>query len=86
MFFIVDCIQRRFNTRAISELTGILHVTPNLGIVIFIMCILYSGIPGTMKFVCEFYLFTQFMQVSILLSVLLLLFANIIGVVGFCRC
>jgi hypothetical protein len=26
------------------------------------------------------------MQVSILLSVLLLLFANIIGVVGFCRC
>ena len=86
MFFLVDCVQRRYNSRSVLELSGILHITPNLGISLFVMCILYSGIPGTMKFVCEFYLFSQLLNISLLGTFILLVFANFIGVIGFCKC
>lgn len=86
MFYVVDCVQRRYNSRSSLEITGIIHTTPNLGLLIFLMCVLYSGIPGTMKFVCEFYLFGQLLSVSLIFTFLLLLFANFIGIVGFCRC
>jgi formate hydrogenlyase subunit 3/multisubunit Na+/H+ antiporter MnhD subunit len=86
MFYIVDCVQRRYNSRSSLEVVGIIHTTPNLGIVIFLMCVLYSGIPGTMKFVCEFYLFGQLLGVSLIFTFILLIFANFIGIVGFCKC
>ena len=85
-FFLVDCVQRIYNSRSILELSGILHITPNLGILLFFMCILYAGLPGTIKFVCEFYLFGQLIGVSLFFTFLLLFFANLIGVLGFCRC
>lgn len=86
MFFIVDCVQRRYNSRSILELSGILHTSPNLGILLFFMCVLYSGLPGTIKFVCEFYLFGQLIGISLFFTFFLLVFANLIGVLGFCRC
>jgi NADH:ubiquinone oxidoreductase subunit 4 (subunit M) len=86
MFYLVDCVQRRYNSRSTLEIAGLLHLTPNLGISIFTMVILYCGLPGTMKFVCEFIIFTQLIGVSFTFSVILLIFANFVGVVGFCRC
>ena len=86
MFFLVDCVQRRYNSRSLLEISGIIHLTPNLGIALFFMCILYSGIPGTMKFVCEFYLYGQLLQISFIFSLIILFFANFVGVVAFCRC
>ena len=86
MFFLVDCIQRRYNSRSTLEISGLIHVTPNLGIAIFAMCMLYCGMPGTMKFTCEFFIFSQIIGISFLLSITLLFFANFVGVVGFCRC
>jgi formate hydrogenlyase subunit 3/multisubunit Na+/H+ antiporter MnhD subunit len=86
MFFLVDCVQRRYNSRSILELSGLVHITPNLAICLFLMCIFYSGIPGTMKFICEFYLFGQLLQVSLVFTTILILFANIVGVISFCKC
>jgi len=57
MFFIVDCLQRRFNSRNVVEISGVLQITPMLGIAIITMCVLYAGLPGTLKFTCEFYIF-----------------------------
>ena len=76
MFFLVDCVQRRYNSRSILELNGMIHITPNLAIALFFMCILYSGIPGTMKFVCEFYLFSQLLQSSLFFTLLLIVLSN----------
>jgi NADH:ubiquinone oxidoreductase subunit 4 (subunit M) len=53
MFFIVDCIYRRFHTRSIYAVQGLLQQTPNLAISIVVMCVLYAGLPGTLKFNCE---------------------------------
>lgn len=57
MFFLVDCIYRRFHTRSIYNLSGLLIETPNLAICIVAMVIFFSGLPGTLKFICEFYIF-----------------------------
>ena len=85
-FYFVDCIFRRYHTRSVTELQGILHLNPILGSVIFIGCIFYSGLPGTLKFLCEFYIFTGFIDFAPLTFFILLYSANVIGIIGFCKC
>lgn len=86
IFFLVDCIYRRYKTRNVTELQGVLHITPNLGIFIFIGCVLYSGLPGTLKFVCEIYIFTGLLDTTPISILILLYTANFIGIIGFCKC
>ncbi len=86
MFYLVDCIQRRFGTRVISEISGILHLTPNLGISIIFMQIFYSGLPGTLKFFSEFYVFSSLFY-SAPSSIFFIIFvANFLGLLGFSKC
>ena len=85
-FYLVDSIYRRYKTRSVVELQGILHFTPNLGIFIFFGCVLYSGLPGTLKFVCELYIFSGLFDVAPFSSILILYSANFLGIVGFCKC
>lgn len=86
MFFLVDCIQRRYKSRLVSELSGIIHTTPNLGIALIIMVIMYSGLPGTIKFVSELYIYTGLMESSPFTCLLLLFGANFFGLIGFSKC
>lgn len=86
MFFLVDCIQRRFHSRSVVELSGILNVTPNLGVSILFMCIFFSGIPGTLKFVSEFYIFSGFLENSTAACFFLILICNFFGLIGFSKC
>jgi NADH-quinone oxidoreductase subunit M len=86
MFFLVDCIQKRFNSRNLTEIAGLLQATPNLGIAIIIMCILYAGLPNTLKFTSEFYIFIGLLETSIIYTSLLIFIANVIGLVGFSKC
>lgn len=86
MFFLVDCTQRRFNSRSIIELSGILQITPMLGISIIIMCIMYSGLPGMLKFTCEFYLFSSLFNILPVLTVFLFFIANVVGLISFSKC
>lgn len=86
MFFIVDCFYRRYKTRSFVEINGILHFTPNLAISIFFMCIFFGGIPGTIKFVVEFYIFGGFLDISPFLCLFLMFISNVFGLVGFSKC
>jgi NADH-quinone oxidoreductase subunit M len=86
MFFLVDCIQKRYNTRIVSEISGILHTTPNLGLSILFMHILYSGLPGTLKFLSEFYIFTGLISSAPFSTLLLMFGANFFGLIGFSKC
>jgi NADH:ubiquinone oxidoreductase subunit 4 (subunit M) len=86
MFFLVDCIQRRYKTRLISEISGIIHTTPNLGISLILMVILYSGIPGSLKFSSEVYIYTGLFENSPFTSVILLFGSNFFGLIGFSKC
>lgn len=84
-FFFVDCVNRRFNSRNITEVNGILHITPNLGIFILLGCILFSGLPGSMKFISEIYIFIGFFEAAPFSFMLVILIANFIGIIGFCK-
>jgi NADH:ubiquinone oxidoreductase subunit 4 (subunit M) len=84
-FFFVDCVNRRYNSRNIVEINGILHITPNLAAFILIGCILYSGLPGTLKFVSEMYIFIGLIELSSISTILVIFIANFLGLVGFCK-
>lgn len=86
MFFIVDCLQRRFNSRSVTEISGVLQLTPMLGISIIVMCVLYAGLPGTLKFTCEFYIFCGLFELTPVLTLILFFIANVLGLVGFSKC
>jgi NADH:ubiquinone oxidoreductase subunit 4 (subunit M) len=86
MFYLVDCIYRRFHTRSLVEINGILHITPNLGVSILFMIIFFAGLPGTLKFTIEFYIFSAFFMISPFLTFLLMLIANVFGLIGFSKC
>jgi len=86
MFFIVDCLQRRFNSRSVVEISGVLQITPVLGISIITMCVLYAGLPGTLKFTCEFYIFCGLFELTPVITLLLFFIANVLGLVGFSKC
>ena len=85
MFFLVDCLYRRYHTRSIVEITGMLHLTPNLAISIVLMLIFFAGLPGTIKFISEFYIFSGFLELSPILCFILMFIANVIGLVGFSK-
>ncbi len=85
MFFIVDCLYRRFHTRSLVEVNGLLHITPNLGISILLMTIFFAGLPGTIKFISEFYIFSGFFEISPFMCLILMIMANVLGLIGFSK-
>jgi len=86
MFYVVCCLQRRFNSRSVVELSGILQLSPMLGIVIILTCALYVGLLSTLKFICEFYIFCVLFEITSLISAIPFYVANVIGLVAFSKC
>ena len=85
MFFIVDCVYRRYHSRSIIEINGILHILPNLSILIIMMLVFFSGLPGTIKFISEFFIFSSFFEISPIMCFILMVIANTFGLVGFSK-
>ena len=86
MFFLVDCIYRRYHTRSIIEINGILHFTPNLALFILGMIVFFAGLPGTLKYTVEFYIFSGFLEFSPTSCFILMCMANTFGLIGFSKC
>ncbi len=86
LFYTVDCVQRRYHTRSIYDLAGVSNSLPLLGSVIFFNCIFYMGVPGTLKFLSELYIFNGLLEVMPGSLLLILVGANLLGAVGFCKC
>jgi NADH-quinone oxidoreductase subunit M len=86
LFYTVDCVQRRYHSRSIYDLSGINNSLPLLGTVIFFNCIFYMGVPGTLKFLSELYIFNGLLEIMPISLILILVGANLLGAVGFCKC
>jgi NADH:ubiquinone oxidoreductase subunit 4 (subunit M) len=85
LFYLVDCVQRRYRTRSIVQINGILITNPNLAVTILFTCLVYSGLPGTMKFITEFYILSGLVE-SVPYTIVFLVFSiNYIGTIGFCK-
>lgn len=85
MFYLVDCVYKRFHSRSVFSVNGVLNTCPNLGTAIIGMLLLFSGLPGTIKFCCEYLTFCTIASSSIPAFVLLIVTMNGIGLVGFSK-
>lgn len=85
MFFIIDIIERRFSTRQTSLVVGIASTMPKLKKYIFILIILSSGFPLTVKFWVEWELFSIFLNISplILFTLIIIYLLSIVAVCKF---
>lgn len=85
MFYLVDCIYRRYHVRSVFAVGGLFTLFPNLGLAIFFMLILFGGLPGTVKFACEFYIFSTVLSSSFLSCFFLMFVLNFFGLIGFSK-
>ena len=85
MFFLVDSIQKRFGTRLTTELSGIIHICPNLGAAIVIMCLCFLAVPFTLKFTCEFAMFAGIIDLSFFMFMIIAICTNWLAPLSFCR-
>lgn len=85
MFYLVECIYIRYFSRSIFVVKGIFFSFNQLSLGIIFMCIVFSGIPGTFKFVCEFYVFNSIFNFSTVVCFFLIFFVNVIGLIGFSK-
>lgn len=86
MFFLIECIYKRYNTRNIEKIYGILNLYPNLGLSIWGMLILFFGFPGTLKFYVELQLILLVANTDLILTFIILFVFIFINAVGFARC
>ena len=49
------------------------------------MLIFFSGLPGTIKFISEFYIFSGLLEYSPTICFLLMFIANVLGLIGFSK-
>ena len=85
LFYLVDCIQRRYRARNIVQINGLLLTNPNLATVILFTCFVFMGLPGTTKFITEFYILSGLVESTPYTIVLVVFAVNYIGSIGFCR-
>lgn len=86
MFFLVECIYKRFNSRSLYKVYGVSQLFPNLSIAIWCMLILFFGFPGTLKFYAEIQLVMILASNDLLLTLFVLTIFIFINTVGFGRC
>lgn len=85
MFYVVDCVYRRYHSRSVYSVQGVYTAYPKLGACIFFMLVVFGGLPGTLKFSCEFFIFSSLLSVSWPACAFLVFTLNFFGLVGFSK-
>lgn len=85
LFFYIDVVTKRFATRATSQITGLTHVMPTFGAVMFATWLGFTGLPYTIKFTLELWIFTSLLTTNALVFIILIVSMNVIGLIGFSK-
>lgn len=85
MFFLVDQVQKRFQTRNLMALGGLSMKNTFLTIVIWFMILIFRGFPIFIKFLIEWELLTILFENFSIIGVIVFLLVTTFGVLGFCR-
>lgn len=85
MFFLVDCLYVRLHTRFITEVQGLLLSSPIYASSVFCMCLFFCGLPGSFKFVCEFWFFSSFYSITPSVTIFIAFVIYFFGCIGFCK-
>lgn len=85
LFFTVDILIKRFHTRIVTNITGIIQTMPMFGLCMIITLLLFTGLPFTIKFFLEINIFNLLLNFNIELTIIVILIANWIGLLGFSK-
>ena len=86
MFFLVECIYKRYGSRSLYKVYGVSQLFPNLSLAIWAMLIIFFGFPGTLKFYVEIQLVMILANNDLLLTLFVLTIFIFINAIGFGRC
>lgn len=86
MFYLVECLYKRYNSKNLQKIYGVSQIYPNLSIAIWGMIILFLGFPGTLKFYAEFQLILMLASKDMFIAFLFLFIFIFLGSIGFVRC
>lgn len=84
-FFIIDIMYKRYFSRTSVKISGVIHTTPIFGTFIFISLILFSGLPFTLKFFSEIFLYNIFLNFDLNSFLVLIFSCNLLGIIGFSK-
>ena len=85
LFFYIDVITKRFNTRATSQITGLVHLMPSFSALMFATWLGFSGLPYTIKFTLELWIFAGLLTTNAAVFAVLIISMNVIGLIGFSK-
>jgi len=85
MFYIVDIIQKRYNTRSLQNINGASIFMPKLTKYIWFLILLFGGFPFSAKFVIEWNFINFFVQTSEAYLFIFCFFVNFLGAILFIK-
>lgn len=85
MFFLVDIIQKKTSSRNIVEISGLAYKFPEIKFIIWVVIILFSGFPLTVKFVIEWSILGNLILQNKTFVIVVFFVVVVVGVVGFAK-
>lgn len=84
-FLLSDSLYKRFGSRSTLSVRGLLQTTPLFGYMLFTCCLFFAGLPFTLKFIVEVYIFVQLLSINTSILILTLFICNWFGLVSFMK-
>lgn len=85
MFFLVDIIQKKTNSRNIVEISGLAYKFPEIKFIVWFVLIFFSGFPLTVKFVIEWAILGNLVLQHKIMIMFVFFFLVVLGVAGFAK-
>lgn len=85
LFFLVDQVQKRYQTRNIVTISGLAYKAPNLHAIIWLSILIFRGFPIFIKFFIEWELLAILINNFFIWGFIVFLLISLYGVLGFCR-
>lgn len=85
MFYMVDVIQKKTQTRNIVALSGLAYVFPTMKFIMWLVIILFSGFPLTVKFSIEWQILALLTMQSQYVTMVIFFIVLVIGTIGFVK-
>lgn len=85
LFFLVDQIQKRSQTRNLTTLSGFAYKLTFLPVIIWIAILIFRGFPIFSKFIIEWEILTLLYENLGVLGIFFFFMITLAGVLGFCR-
>lgn len=82
-FFIIDIIYKRYYSRSILNVSGLIINYPLISLLLILSCLNYNGFPLSLKFLLEVFLFLSFFETNFFSVLVLTILLNWIGTINF---